>query len=95
MKLPCPLPTCPRKVDLPPHEPFLFTFPAIGYCKRMKSYFRYVPYETIGIIASPDCNAIFDHTGKLAFTGGVQGINVWNLRQASLVSHIRLFSHLF
>lgn len=52
----------------------------------MQSYDRYSPDETLGIIASPDSNAIFDSTGKLAFTGAVQSVNVWNLRQASLVS---------
>jgi hypothetical protein len=77
---------------LPPffiHTNHFFSFSLLVIATEMKSYFRYVPYETIGIIASPDCNAIFDHTGKLAFTGGVQGINVWNLRQASLVSHLQ------
>jgi hypothetical protein len=52
----------------------------------MKSYFRYVPDHTLGVITSPDSNAIFDSTGKLAFTGNIQGIGVWNLRQAYLVS---------
>jgi hypothetical protein len=51
----------------------------------MKSYFRYSPSQNLGIISSPDCNAIFDTTGKLAFTGAVQGLSVWNLRQASQV----------
>ncbi len=51
----------------------------------MKSYYRYVPGQTIGVINSPDSNVVYDFTGKLAFTGGVQTVGVWNLRQASQV----------
>jgi hypothetical protein len=54
--------------------------------QQMKSYYRYVPDQSLGVISSPDCNAIFDSTGKLAFTGNIQKVAVWNLRQASLVS---------
>lgn len=51
----------------------------------MKSYYRYVPAQTIGVINSPDSNVVYDFTGKLAFTGSVQTVGVWNLRQASQV----------
>jgi hypothetical protein len=52
----------------------------------MKSYYRYEPERALGVITASDCNAIFDSTGKLAFTGSLQNVGVWNLRQASQVS---------
>lgn len=52
----------------------------------MKSYLRYGPRKTFGVIASPNCNIAFDSSGQLVFTGGIQECNVWNLRQTSLIS---------
>lgn len=51
----------------------------------MKSYLRYAPSKTIGVIASPQCNVIYDDSGNLAITGSVQDVNVWNLRQSNQV----------
>jgi hypothetical protein len=51
----------------------------------MKSYYRYAPTQTVGVINAPEANVAFDFTGKLAFTGGLQNVSVWNLRQASQV----------
>ena len=51
----------------------------------MKSYLRFEPKDTIGVIASPKCNAIFDFSGNLAISGGVQDVGLWNLRQATQV----------
>jgi U3 small nucleolar RNA-associated protein 12 len=51
----------------------------------MKSYLRYEPKETFGVIASPQSNVIFDFSGQLAITGAVRSVSVWNLRQASHV----------
>ena len=51
----------------------------------MKSYFRFGPEHTLGVISSPECNAIYDFTGKIAFTGSLQSIGMWNLRQGSQI----------
>lgn len=51
----------------------------------MKSYLRFEPKKSFGVISSPQCNVIYDFTGNLAFTGAVQDVCVWNLRQASQV----------
>ena len=55
---------------------------------RMKSYLRYEPKHQFGVITSPQCNVQYDYTGNLAFTGAIQDVCVWNLRQASLVGNI-------
>lgn len=52
----------------------------------MKSYLRYEPKETFGIIASPQANVIYDFSGHLAITSSVRNVTVWNLRQASQVT---------
>lgn len=54
----------------------------------MKSYLRYEPKHQFGVITSPQCNVQYDYTGNLAFTGAIQDVCVWNLRQASLVGNI-------
>jgi hypothetical protein len=52
----------------------------------MKSYLRYEPKDQFGVITSPQCNVQYDYTGNLAFTGAIQDVCAWNLRQASQVS---------
>jgi len=52
----------------------------------MKSYLRYEPKKTFGVISAPQCNVIYDFSGNLALTGGVQDVCVWNLRQASQIA---------
>jgi U3 small nucleolar RNA-associated protein 12 len=51
----------------------------------MKSYYRYAPSGAMGVICAPEGPAIFDRTGKLAFTSAVESVGVWNLRQANQV----------
>lgn len=53
----------------------------------LKSYLRFEPKESFGVISSPRCNVAFDPTGNIVYTGANQEICVWNLRQASLVSN--------
>lgn len=50
----------------------------------MKSYLRYSPERTFGVISS-ECNAIYDFSGKLAITGAIQDVGVWNIRQSTMV----------
>ena len=53
----------------------------------MKSYLRFEPTKTFGIITSPQCNtAVFDWSGNLALCGALQDVLVWNLRQSSCVA---------
>lgn len=52
----------------------------------MKSYLRYEPKKQFGVIASPQCNVQYDYTGNLAFTGAIQEVCCWNLRQGTMVS---------
>lgn len=43
----------------------------------------------MGVICSPEAPTIYDRTGKLAFTGAIENVGVWNLRQASQVCTLR------
>jgi hypothetical protein len=52
----------------------------------MKSYLRIEPKACFGVIASPKCSAIYDFSGNLAISAGVQDVSVWNLRYGSQVS---------
>lgn len=52
----------------------------------MKSYLRYEPKKSYGVIASPQCNVTYDCSGNLAISGALQEISLWNLRQANLVA---------
>jgi U3 small nucleolar RNA-associated protein 12 len=51
----------------------------------MKSYLRYEPKTSHGVIASPHSNIQYDFSGNLAITGTIQDINIWNLRLGNLV----------
>lgn len=53
----------------------------------MKSYLRYEPSRTFGVISSPQCNAaVYDWSGNLAVCGALQDVLVWNLRQSSQIT---------
>eukprot|EP01035_Chromulina_nebulosa_P021761 gene21761-28161_t len=54
----------------------------------MKSYLRYEPSISCGIIASPSCNITYDHSGEFAITGANQQINIWNIRQTKQVGQL-------
>lgn len=56
----------------------------------VKAYLRYVADRSVGIINSRECNTVVDRSGKLALTGAVEAINVWNLRQGALVRDLRV-----
>eukprot|EP01041_Mallomonas_annulata_P006461 gene6461-13054_t len=55
----------------------------------MKSYLRYEPGKLFGVIASPQCNVIYDWSGNLAISGTLQDISVWNLRQGIQISSLK------
>jgi hypothetical protein len=49
----------------------------------VKAYLRYVLKETFGVIASPQCNAVFvDPQCRLAAAGCLENLSVWNLKQS-------------
>jgi len=54
----------------------------------MKSYLRFEPSISCGIIASPSCNITYDHSGEFAITGANQQINIWNIRQTKQVCQL-------
>lgn len=68
---------------------------SISLTKMMKSYLRYEPSKSFGVIAAPQCNIMYDFSGNLAITGALQNICVWNLRQASQVAKIMIIVVLF
>ena len=52
----------------------------------MKSYLRYVPTESFGVIASSQCtDLLIDGTGKVAITPSLEDVCAFNLRQATNV----------
>jgi len=55
----------------------------------MKSYLRYEPAEAIGEICSPNCNAVFDHSGNLAITGCNQSVLVFNTRHGTRIATVK------
>ncbi len=52
----------------------------------MKSYLRYEPHRSFGVIASVQSNVIYDWSGNMILTGSGDGVSVWNARQGTLVS---------
>ena len=55
----------------------------------MKSYSRYEPDRVLGCITSPNCNIVFDWSGNLAISGCCQSVNIFNVRQGSLISSVQ------
>jgi U3 small nucleolar RNA-associated protein 12 len=51
-----------------------------------KSYLRYVPSASFGVIASVGSNAVYDQTGKLAYCPALERVNLWHLKQGTLVA---------
>ena len=65
---------------------------AVSICcyLSMKSYLRYEPKKTFGVIASPQCNVIYDCSGHLALTASLDEISIWNLRQATQIGSMKV-----
>ena len=51
----------------------------------MKSYYRYEPSHSFGLITSPRSNAIYDYSGNLCLSGCLQDCKVFNIRQGAQV----------
>lgn len=56
-----------------------------GVKKMVKAYLRYEHAAAFGVISS-GCNVLYDASGKQLFTGALENIAIWNIRQGSLVS---------
>ncbi|OQS02446.1 hypothetical protein THRCLA_05180, partial [Thraustotheca clavata] len=46
----------------------------------MKSYLKYAPSASFGVVASPNAPCIYDLTGQLAIAGALKQVIVWNIR---------------
>ena len=55
----------------------------------MKSYLRYEPEKVFGVITSPTCGVAFDASGNLVISGGVNEVNLWNLRQGTQTAQLK------
>lgn len=54
----------------------------------MKSYVRYEPTKSFGVIASVQCNVTYDWSGNIALTGAGDSVSVWNVRQGTQISSL-------
>ncbi|OQS00897.1 hypothetical protein ACHHYP_02153 [Achlya hypogyna] len=46
----------------------------------MKSYLKYAPEASFGVVCSPNAPSIYDLTGQLAICGALKNVIVWNIR---------------
>ncbi|CAG8542010.1 7989_t:CDS:10 [Funneliformis mosseae] len=51
----------------------------------VKSYLRYEPYKTFGVIASSSSNVVFSGDGKLAISSALEDVTLWDLKKGILV----------
>lgn len=47
----------------------------------VKAYLRFEAHQSVGVVTSREANVAYDVTGRLALTGCVDAVGVWNLRQ--------------
>jgi U3 small nucleolar RNA-associated protein 12 len=52
----------------------------------MKSYMRYEPDRSFGVIASVQSNISYDWSGNLLLSGSGESVSVWNVRQGAQIS---------
>ncbi len=46
-----------------------------------RTYLRYAPSALHGVVASPGCRVAVDPAGRLAYTGQLENVGVWNVRR--------------
>ena len=51
----------------------------------VKSYLRYEPYKTFGVITSTLSNVVFSGDGKLAIAPALEDVALWDLKKGILV----------
>lgn len=52
--------------------------------KMVKAYLRYEHTGAFGVVSS-GCNVVYDASGKQLFTGALENIAAWNIRQGTQV----------
>lgn len=52
---------------------------------QVKAYLRYELAGTWGVVASSNCNVVYDRGGRYLLTGALENVAVWNVKQAALV----------
>jgi U3 small nucleolar RNA-associated protein 12 len=58
----------------------------------VKIYLKYGLRKAFGVITSSPSNVVFDPTGKLAITGALESVAIWNVRRGTLVSSLNVSS---
>ena len=74
------------------------SFCPLPFLKMVKSYLRYVPTATWGVIASRNCNCVYgeDEKGKqLIFTGSLRTVSAWSVSSCALVCFFSSFFESF
>lgn len=51
----------------------------------VKAYLRYDLAGIFGVVTS-NSNIVYDHSGKLVITAALENVNIWNVKQGTLVS---------
>ena len=54
----------------------------------MKSYLRYEPGRSFGVIASVQSNVVYDWSGNVLLSASGDNVSLWNVRQGSLISSL-------
>jgi hypothetical protein len=49
-----------------------------------RTYLRYKQRHVLGLIASPSCNIATDSSGRIAATGALECLQLWNVRRGAL-----------
>lgn len=52
----------------------------------VKSYLRFEPWKTLGVVASPSSNAVLSGEGKLAVAPALEDVILWDLKKGLQVS---------
>ena len=56
----------------------------------VKSYLRYEPYKTFGVITSALSNVVFSGDNKLAVAPALEDVTLWDLKKGVLVCYVRI-----
>lgn len=55
----------------------------------VKAYLRYEHSAQFGVVASGACGICFDADGKTLYSGGLENVNAWRIRQGTLTATLR------
>ena len=54
----------------------------------VKTYLRYEPYKTFGVITSTLANVVFSGDSKLAISSALDDVALWDLKKGILVYYL-------